>query len=131
MSEDGRERFDWSSKTNHPPTLTVCIKGDRSATPLPRWICTDLYPTVPQGMSKSSSSLFVRSFSAESPSSSFSDSRVYGAELKEGAAQPPPSRPPPEPPDPASAPGQENDETDRRISQLEGHTIPYNMEISV
>lgn len=72
-------------------------------------------------MSRLSSSSFVRSFSTESPSSSFSDSRVNGAELKEGAAQPPPGRPPPEPPDPAPVPGQENDETDRR---LQGCTTP-------
>ena len=115
-------------KTNHPPTLTVCIKGHCSVTPLPGWICTDLHPTVPQGMSRSSSLPFIRSFSAESPSSSFSDSRVNGAELKEGAAQPLLGRPPPEPPDPEMIPGQENNETDqRRLRQHElmGRTAPH------
>ena len=124
----GRERFDWSSKTNHPPTLTVCIKRHCSVTPLPGWICTDLHPTVPQGMSRSSSLPFVRSFSAESPSSSFSDSRVNGAELKEGAAQPPLGRPPPEPPDPEMTLGQENNETDHQRLQrheLMGRTTPH------
>ena len=118
------ERSDWSSKTNHPPTPTVCIKGHCSVTPLPGWIYTDLHP---QGMSKS---YFVRSFSAESPSSSFSDSRVNGAELKEGAAQFPPRRSPPEPPDPEPTNGQENDETDRKRlqqDQLMGHTTPYSV----
>ena len=80
-------------------------------------------------MKRSSSSHPIKLFSAESPSSSFSDPRISGAELKEGAAQfPPRRRPPPEPPDPATPPGQENDETDRRRSQLYqlvGHTTSH------
>ena len=77
--------------------------------------------------------IIFRSFSAESPSSSFSDSCVNGAELppelKEGAAQPPLGRSPPEPPDPETTPGQENnDETDdKRLQQdeLKGRTTPH------
>lgn len=80
-------------------------------------------------MIRSSSSQSVKLFLAESSSSSFSDPQVNGAELKEGAAQfPPHRRPPPEPPDPATAPGQENDETDRRrlqLDQLVGHTTSH------
>ena len=80
-------------------------------------------------MIRSSSSQSVKLFLAESSSSSFSDPQVNGAELKEGAAQfPPHRRPPPEPPDPATAPGQENDETDRRrlqLDQLVGRTTSH------
>ena len=80
-------------------------------------------------MKRSSSSHPIKLFSAESPSSSFSDPRVNGAELKEGAAQfPPRRRPPPEPPDPATPPGLENDETDCRrlqLYQLVGHTTSH------
>ena len=77
-------------------------------------------------MSKSSIH-FVKSFSTESPSSSVSDSRVNGAELKEEAAQFPPHRPPPEPPDPEPTNGQENDEIDHKRlqqDQLMGRRTP-------
>ena len=80
-------------------------------------------------MSKSSSSDSIIPVSVESSSSSLSESYINGAELKEGAAQfPPHRRLPPEPPDPATPPGQENDETDHRRlqqDQLVGRTISH------
>ena len=110
----------------NPSSHTNCAYKDHcSVVLLPGWI-SDPNPTDPQGMSRLSSLLFIRSFSTESPSNTFSDPCDKGAELKEGAAQSPLGRPPPKPPNPATTYGQENNETDHRQEQLlPGCTIPH------